>query len=156
MRQQRWLELIKDYALEVHYHPGKANVVAYALSRKHRCNHLTIQSHPSCCDPEEPCLVVVPHGRLTDIALIPTFKEDVITAQKTGVEMGISEEGWSWVKHSVSDKMPMEFYFARIVLWCQRTLSFTARSWMRLIVLDTLSIQEPTRCIKTCRRVSGG
>jgi hypothetical protein len=30
-----WLELIKDYELEVHYHPGKANVVADALSRKH-------------------------------------------------------------------------------------------------------------------------
>ena len=34
MRQRRWLELIKDYNLEVHYHPGKANVVADALSRK--------------------------------------------------------------------------------------------------------------------------
>ncbi|WVZ97521.1 hypothetical protein U9M48_043048 [Paspalum notatum var. saurae] len=33
MRQRRWLELIKDYDLEVHYHPGKANVVADALSR---------------------------------------------------------------------------------------------------------------------------
>ena len=34
MRQRRWLELIKDYNLEVHYHPGKANVVADALSLK--------------------------------------------------------------------------------------------------------------------------
>jgi ribonuclease HI len=34
MRQRRWLELIKDYDLEVHYHPGKDNVVADALSRK--------------------------------------------------------------------------------------------------------------------------
>jgi hypothetical protein len=42
MRQRRWLELIKDYELEVHYHLGKANVVADALSRKHRCNHLTV------------------------------------------------------------------------------------------------------------------
>ena len=34
MRQRRWLELVKDYDLEVHYHPGKANVVADALSHK--------------------------------------------------------------------------------------------------------------------------
>jgi ribonuclease HI len=34
LRQHRWLELIKDYDLEIHYHPGKANLVADALSRK--------------------------------------------------------------------------------------------------------------------------
>ena len=34
MRQRRWLELIKDYNLNVQYHPGKANVVVDALSRK--------------------------------------------------------------------------------------------------------------------------
>ncbi|KAK1626809.1 hypothetical protein QYE76_001124 [Lolium multiflorum] len=32
MRQRRWIELIKDYDMEIHYHPGKANVVADALS----------------------------------------------------------------------------------------------------------------------------
>jgi hypothetical protein len=38
MRQRRWLELIKDYELEVHYHPGKANIIADTLSRKAHCN----------------------------------------------------------------------------------------------------------------------
>ncbi|CAH9124286.1 unnamed protein product [Cuscuta epithymum] len=39
MRQRRWLELVKDYDLEIQYHEGKANVVADALSRKstHSC-----------------------------------------------------------------------------------------------------------------------
>jgi hypothetical protein len=42
MRQRRWLELIKDCELEVHYHPGKANVVANTLSRKAHCNYLSV------------------------------------------------------------------------------------------------------------------
>jgi hypothetical protein len=88
MRQRRWIDLIKDYELKVHYHPGKANVVADTLSRKHRCNHLTIPPHSSCCDAEELSLRVVPHGRLNNLALSPTIKEDVIAGQRTDVGMG--------------------------------------------------------------------
>jgi hypothetical protein len=40
MSQRRWPELIKDYKLEVHYHPEKANMVADALSRKGHYNYL--------------------------------------------------------------------------------------------------------------------
>jgi hypothetical protein len=88
MRQRRWLELIKDYELEIHYHPRTANVVADTLSHKHHCNYLIIQPLTTCCDPEEPSLRVVPHGRLNNIALISSIKEDVINAQKTDVGMG--------------------------------------------------------------------
>ncbi|KAM0061096.1 putative nucleotidyltransferase, Ribonuclease H [Helianthus debilis subsp. tardiflorus] len=44
MRQRRWLELIKDYDCEILYHPGKANVVADALSRKERHTPIQVRS----------------------------------------------------------------------------------------------------------------
>jgi hypothetical protein len=44
LRQRRWLELIKDYDLGINYHPGKANVVADALSRKSHVSQLVLNS----------------------------------------------------------------------------------------------------------------
>ena len=41
MRQRRWLEYLKYYDLDILYHPGKANVVADALSRKRASMELT-------------------------------------------------------------------------------------------------------------------
>ncbi|GJU54431.1 putative reverse transcriptase domain-containing protein [Tanacetum coccineum] len=44
MRQRRWLELLSDYDCEIHYHPGKANVVADSLSRKERIKPLRVRA----------------------------------------------------------------------------------------------------------------
>jgi hypothetical protein len=67
MRQRRWLELIKDYDLEIHYHPGKANVVADALSRKAFCHCLTVSTPDTtlCQEMEKLNLGMKQHGTLT-------------------------------------------------------------------------------------------
>lgn len=44
MRQRRWLEMIKDYELEIHYNLGKANVVTDTLSTKSEV--IAITAHP--------------------------------------------------------------------------------------------------------------
>jgi hypothetical protein len=82
MRQRRWLELIKDYDLEVHYHPGKANVVADALSRKAQCNCMSMDARvTTLCD--ELCklnLEVVSSGDLSYILVEPTLQEQIVRA----------------------------------------------------------------------------
>jgi hypothetical protein len=50
LRQRRWLELIKDYDLEIHYHPGKANLVADALSRKEHVHSDVVTQLPDEID----------------------------------------------------------------------------------------------------------
>jgi hypothetical protein len=142
--------------LEVHYHPRKANVVANALSRKHWCNHLTVPPHSSCCDSEESSLWVVPHGRLNNIALIPTIKEDVIAAQRTDIGMGHIRQRLELREAQCLQQDANKVLWFRTALWFQRTLRFAARSWTSLIGCDILFIQEPTRCIKIWGRTSGG
>nr|GFB42875.1 putative reverse transcriptase domain-containing protein [Tanacetum cinerariifolium] len=44
MRQRRWLELLNDYDCEIRYHPGKANVVVDASSRKERIKPLKVRA----------------------------------------------------------------------------------------------------------------
>nr|GEY62093.1 reverse transcriptase domain-containing protein [Tanacetum cinerariifolium] len=44
MRQRRWLEFLSDYDCEIRYHPGKANVVADALSQKERSKPLRVRA----------------------------------------------------------------------------------------------------------------
>jgi hypothetical protein len=46
LRQWRWLELIKEYDLGINYHPGKANMVADALSRRTYLNGLIVETMP--------------------------------------------------------------------------------------------------------------
>jgi hypothetical protein len=71
MRQRRWLELIKDYDLEVHYHSGKANVVADALSRKPQCNCLSVRplTVTLCQEMERLNLGIIQHGILANLVL---------------------------------------------------------------------------------------
>jgi hypothetical protein len=76
MRQRRWLELIKDYELEVHYHPGKANMIADALSRKAHCNYL----RAICSSGKEYITRVLPELSMYNITLTPTLRSEIATA----------------------------------------------------------------------------
>jgi hypothetical protein len=84
MRQRRWLELIKDYELEVHYHPGKASVIADTLSHKAHYNYLPVVHLTG----EESSTWVLPNLSLFNITLTPTLRTEIIAAQKTDESMG--------------------------------------------------------------------
>jgi hypothetical protein len=83
MRQRRWLELIKVYDLEVYYHPGKANVVADALSRKAHCHCLTITAFNDtlCNQMRKLNLEIIPQGNLNLLSIESTLQDKIIMSQ---------------------------------------------------------------------------
>ena len=83
------MELIKDYDFEIHYHPGKANVVADALSRKasYSCISAIVVHTTLCQEMEKLNLTIVSEGTLANVTLTPTLRDQIVDAQKNNAGM---------------------------------------------------------------------
>jgi hypothetical protein len=83
LRQRRWLELIKDYDVGINYHPGKANIVADALSRKKHCNAMAARelSLELCREFEELSLVFVNELGAGTMEVYCTLEADIQKGQ---------------------------------------------------------------------------
>ena len=92
------MELIKDYNLEVHYHPGKANVVADALSRKSHCNCHMVESPVTtlCGNMERLNLEMFPQGTVMNLEFIPALRDQIVAAQ-------CSDKGIAQIKRRLKD-----------------------------------------------------
>jgi ribonuclease HI len=79
LRQRRWLELIKDYDLEIHYHPGKANLVANALSWKEHVHSVIVAQllDEIVEDFRRLNLGIVAHTEGVTIELEPTLEQEI-------------------------------------------------------------------------------
>ncbi|KAL0539586.1 hypothetical protein IC582_023802 [Cucumis melo] len=101
MRQRRWLGLVKDYDCEILYHPGKANVVADALSRKvsHSAALITRQAplHRDLERAEIAVSVGAVTMQLAQLTVQPTLRQKVIDAQSNDPYLvekrGLAEAG---------------------------------------------------------------
>src|SRR6266540_2289670 len=102
MRQRRWLELIKDFNLEVHYHLGKANVVADALSRKVHCNYASIRPtvRVLCCEFEQLSMDMDQQSVLCNLTLDTTLRDQIIRAQRKDDGMIYIQDDLAKNKHS--------------------------------------------------------
>ena len=78
LRQRRWLELFKDYDCIIDYHPGKANVVAGALSRK-MISALSLKDCDWRFDSEG--------AFLAQLRVIPNLKQMIVNAQKDDAKL---------------------------------------------------------------------
>jgi hypothetical protein len=140
MRQRRWLELIKDYDLEVHYHPGKANVVADALSRKAQCNCMNMDARiTTLCD--ELCklkIKVVSSGALSYISVEPTLQEQIVMAQ-------IGDKGVQVIKEMIEQKAEKYKCFrqdSKGILWFGDRLVVPKNPELRKKILDEAHLSK--------------
>jgi hypothetical protein len=160
MRHRGWLELIKDYDLEVHYHPGKANVVADVLSHKAQCNCLTIDSQVTalCDELLKLNMEVVSPGTLDYISVEPTLQEQIIMAQ-------LSDKGVQIIKEMLNQKVDKYKCFcqdSKGILWLEDRLVVPRNPeirnfiWTRLISPNFPCTPEVTKCIMTSDPCIGG
>jgi hypothetical protein len=128
MSQRSWLELIKDYELEVHYHPGKANVDADTLSRKTHCNYLSVVHSTG----EESSVRVLPDSSLYNIALTPTLRSEIVAAQGR-------HNGMKHIKRRIHEGDPKVTCFredTKGTLWFKNRLVVPRRGAIKKKILD--------------------
>jgi hypothetical protein len=89
LRQHRWLELTKDYDLEIHYHLGKANLVADALSRKEHVHSAIVAQLPDEIveDFRRLNLGIVSHTEGVIIDVEPTLEQEIHKGQVGGAKI---------------------------------------------------------------------
>ncbi|KAK1683988.1 hypothetical protein QYE76_044836 [Lolium multiflorum] len=143
MRQRRWIELIKDYDMEIHYHPGKANVVADAFSRLPcQLNSMIATEQPSLYQEfEQFRLELVSEGFLASIELQPTLVSQIKEAQKDNASIdGIK-------KQIDARKAPGFTVDEAEVLWYKERLCIPSDSDLKQVILqeahDTLYSIHP-------------
>jgi hypothetical protein len=134
MRQRRLLEIIKDYDLEVDYHPGKANVVADALSRKDHCNQLELEpvSEPLCEEMRRLNLEVVPQGSLYALTVESDLYDRIVIAQR-------NDEDIQTIKHKLAEGDPKYTCFQKDhqdVVWFGKRLVVPVDPEIKKIILD--------------------
>jgi hypothetical protein len=83
LRQRRWLELIKDYDLGINYHPGKANVVTDALSRRSHLNMLATRELllEFCTEFEKLNLGWVSNAEVVEMEVDSMLEQDILKGQ---------------------------------------------------------------------------
>jgi hypothetical protein len=118
LRQIKWLELIKDYDLDIQYHPRKANVVADALSRKGQVNNVTTYLMPQelCGEMEQLNLSMLNNMEATVMEVKSTLEQEIRKGQesdekikeiKAQISLGKSsdftedEQGKVWFKQRI-------------------------------------------------------
>ena len=120
LRQRKWMELIKDYDYMIDYHPGKANVVADALSRKSMQTLRALNAHLSLSDDGIVVVELIVRPEMLNRVLEAQKRDEKITAIVSQIgnvketEFTVNENGVLYYKDRVC--LPDDNYLRKAIL----------------------------------------
>ncbi|GJW31406.1 putative reverse transcriptase domain-containing protein [Tanacetum coccineum] len=120
MRQRRWIELFSDYDCEIRYHPGKANVVVDALSRKERVKHKRVQA--------------------MNMTLQSSNKDKILATQKEACDESVGLQRAHKSKYSVHPGADKMYYDLRDRYWWPR---------MKKVIAEGIAVDFVTKLPRT-------
>ncbi|GJZ18286.1 putative reverse transcriptase domain-containing protein [Tanacetum coccineum] len=151
MRQRRWLELLSDYDCEIHYHSGKANVVADALSRKERIKPLRVRALALMIGLNLPTSWIPCQGNLRELIMHESHKSKYLIHPGSDKMYQDLKKLYWWpnMKAEIATYVSKCLTYAKVKAECQKSFGLLVQPVIPVCKWENITMDFVTKLPKT-------